>query len=179
MPNQKKETTIEKIQSHISESQGFIFVDYRGLTNTELEALRNSVEETEGALHIFKNTLLLIAMERNGIAISEENVLTGPTAAIFANSDIAASFKVVTVFQKQHELPSIKGGFIEGEFISAEKIVKIAKLPSKEILQAQVIGQINAPISGLVFTLKGITNKLVYALEAIKAQKHNSSEGVN
>ena len=171
MTKQKKEDTIHEIQEHLTGASAVVFADYRGLSAAQMETLRHNVYETGANLHVFKNSLTKLALERAGYDTPEEDVLTGPTIALFSDENFVEAFKALAEFAKENELPTIKGGYMATQVLAADKINAIAMLPPLEVLQAKLLGQLNAPITGLVHQLKGQMTKLVYTLEAIKKQK--------
>jgi len=171
MPNQKKEDTIQSIREKLSTAEAVVFSDYRGLSATNMEKLRNLLEEKGGSLHIFKNTLVKLALEREEYEQPVEDTLGGPTAVLFAHENLVDVFGALTEFAKENELPTIKSGYYGKSAISSEKVASIAKLPPLPVLQAQFLGQLNAPISGFVYQLNGMLSKLVWTLNAVKAAK--------
>ena len=100
-----------------------------------------------------------------------EKLLTGSTALLFGYKDQVMPTKVLAAFMKENEKLSIKGGILDGKLIDTKTVTMLSKLPSKEVLLAKVFGGMKAPITNLVFDLKGIINKFVYALSAIKDSK--------
>ncbi|NCS32274.1 50S ribosomal protein L10 [bacterium] len=178
MPNIKNIEQVEKLAQTLSKANGSVFVDYRGLSHTKLEELRLLVEQAGGQLQITKNTLLKIALEKNGSNMDEviSKDLTGPTATIFLGEDLITPLKNLSEFIKTNELPVIKSGFVEQNYTSAEQINKLAKLPSKEILLSMLMGTINAPTTSLARVIKAPVQYLVYALNGISSQKQQGGE---
>ena len=171
MPNQRKEDTIQQIQDHLSNASAVVFADYRGLSASQMESLRKSVSETGARLHIYKNSLTKLALERSGYETPDEETLVGPTVALFSDENFVESFKALATFSEENELPTVKGGYMNTAVLPAANVLAIAKLPPIEILQAKLLGQFNAPITGLVHQLKGQINSLVYTLKAIQDSK--------
>ena len=97
--------------------------------------------------------------------------LTGPNAIALGYDDPVVPAKIISEFAKDHDKLEIKAGMISGKVIGAEGIKSLASLPSKEVLVAQVLGGLNAPITGLVNVLQGNIRNLVYALNAIAEKK--------
>lgn len=171
MPNQKKEDTIQSIREKLSSAEAVVFSDYRGLSATNIEKLRNLLQEKGGSLHIYKNTLVKIALEREEYEESLDDTLTGPTAVLFAHENLVDVLGALTSFAKENELPTIKSGYYGKSAISGGKVTAIAKLPPLPVLHAQLLGQLNAPISGFVYQLNGMLSKLVWTLNAVKDAK--------
>lgn len=175
MSNPKKEATIQSIQEKLQAAAAIVFADYRGLSAGQMEELRHSIAEANSTLQVLKNSLVKIALEREGYELPEESVLEGPTAVLFSSDNLADSFKAIAEFAEKNELPQIKGGYLEQQILPVEKITKIAKLPPINVLQAQVVGQLNAPITGLVYQLQGQLSGLVYTLQALKEKKQTDN----
>lgn len=171
MPNQKKEDTITSIREKLSTSEAVVFSDYRGLSATKVEKLRNILQEKGGSYHIFKNTLIKLALEREGYPQLNDSTLEGPTAMLFAHTEPAEILKVLHEFSTENELPVIKSGYFGKDIITPDKVKRIANLPPLPILHAQLVGQLNAPISQFVYQLNGMLSKLVWTLQAVKEAK--------
>ncbi len=173
MPNKKNIEQVKKLTESLAEIEGLVFVDYQGASAREIEQLRNAVEELGGTFHIVKNTLLRIALMRSNILNSVHgiDVLKSPTAVLYLHEDIISPIKKLAEFIKANPQVSIKGGIINNELLPTQKIDEIAKLPSYDKLIAKLLGQIQAPVSGLVRTLSGINRSLVYTLDQIRIAK--------
>jgi large subunit ribosomal protein L10 len=176
MPSQKNIEEIKNLSDKINEAKSFILVDYRGLTVEQVTTLRREIKEAGGELKVAKNTLLKLAL-RKTVSKKEEveslkEALTGPTMVLFSFNDPIAPLKVLTKFAKETELPKIKVGILENNFLPLEKIEELAKLPGRDELRAKLVGQLNAPIFGFVNVFQGSLRKLVYALNAIKETKN-------
>lgn len=175
MPNQKNKDTLDTIKEKVAKAKSVIFAEYHGLSSNQVNELRSKIKESGAELSVAKNTLLKIALKENfSEKAGVENVekeLKGPVATIFAYEDAIAPIKVLTQFAKTLELPRIKGGIIDGEFASAEKIGILSNLPSREELLAKLVGVLKSPLFGFVNVLGGNQRKLVYALSAIAEKK--------
>jgi large subunit ribosomal protein L10 len=95
----------------------------------------------------------------------------GGVVSIFGTGDEVAPAQIIATFAKTHDVMTIFGGILEGKYIDAIKVTELSKLPSKEQLYAQLVGTLNAPISGFVNVLAGNLRGLVQVLNAIKEQK--------
>jgi large subunit ribosomal protein L10 len=101
--------------------------------------------------------------------------LEGPTAIAFALKDPVAPTKVILDFIREKRKASVKAGWIEGRLFNEEQLTALSKLPPREFLIAQVVGGIQAPISGFVGTLQGILSNFVYTLQAIVDKQQGSN----
>jgi large subunit ribosomal protein L10 len=122
-----------------------------------------------GAVYtVVKNRLFARAAKEVGIELSEP--LKGPTAFLFSNDPVSAC-KVLSGFIKREKRPSVKFGFLENRKVLPEEIVKIAKLPEREVLLSQVLSGLSGPISGLAGVLSGIIRRLIYTIRAVQEKK--------
>lgn len=177
MPNPSKEVKITDVQTMLKDAKALVLADYRGLTAVQIESLRHSLNEIGAKFFVFKNTLLKLALRRGGYTISDEKIFEGPTAVLVSTDDTVTSFKTLHTFSKEHELPTVKGGYFEGVAITSSDFAQIAQLPPIEVLRAKLLGSMNAPLYNLAYVLKGNISQLVYALKAVHDQK--ASEGVS
>ncbi len=173
MPNKKNIKQVKELTDSLLALEGLVFVDYQSASARDIEQLRNAVEELGGTFHIVKNTLLRIALMRSNILDTAHgiDVLKSPTALLYLHNDIISPIKKLAEFIKANPQVSIKGGIINHELLSAEKITGIAQLPGYEELMAKLLGQIQAPVSGLVRALSGVNRSLVYTLDQIRIAK--------
>ena len=170
---ERKQELIESYVEMLSHSQGVIFTNYRGLTVSQMEAVRDKLREVNAPYHVVKNTLLSLALERAGLPVQEE-LLTGPVAAGFCYTELPATAKVLTDLAKDFESFEVTGGLLGDKVLDVAGIKALAELPSRDVLLAQVVGSFQAPISGLVTALGGILRSLVYVLSARKEQLEGS-----
>lgn len=169
MPRPEKEKLVEELSERLSQSQVSILTDYTGLNVEAMTYLREQFRKASIDYRVFKNTLARIASKKSGL----ENMLEfieGPTGYAFSN-DPVASAKVLVDFMKSNPNMKIKCAILNGRLVDAGQVQAIANLPTREVLLAQLLGQMNAPISGLVTVLSGPIRKLVYALEDLRKQK--------
>lgn len=170
MPTQQKVEQVEQITNLFKESIGCWFIDARGLTVKEVQELRHNVREGGARMYVFKNNLAAIAMKNLELPEIPE-VLAGPTAFIFCESEIAASAKAVKEFAKEHEALEIKGGIVDGKVMSVEETLAIADLPSKEQLVAMLLSTMLAPVTGLARVCAAPAESLARAVKAVADQK--------
>lgn len=170
MEKQKKKEVIKDIKVKLEKSSVVILTEYKGMTMSQLSVLRKKMRPIDAEYKVLKNTLISLALKDkpyDGI----DKLLTGPTAVLFGYKDQVMPTKVLTEFMKTNEKLTIKGGILDGKLIDTKIITALSKLPSREVLIAKVLGGMKAPITNLVFDLKGILSKFVYALSAIKDKK--------
>lgn len=175
MPTNKKIDIVSDLTEKLTAAKSVVLADYRGLTTSQIEDLRQKIEEAGGTFIITKNTLLQLALQ-NAKCKMQNIKLKEPTATLFSFSDEIAPIKALAKFTKEWELPIIKLGFLGKDLISTERINEMAKLPSRNELLTQIVGLLQIPTYGLVSVLKGNVRKLVYLMQAINKQKTRGGE---
>ena len=149
-----------------------VFVDYKGITVAEDSALRSQMRKSEVEYAVVKNTLTRFAVKQVGLD-AVEPVLNGTTALAVSFTDPVAPARIVSEFAKKMNGKKliVKAGFVDGKVISPAEVSALADLPAKEVLQAQVLGTMLAPVTGLVNVLNANIRGLAVALQAIADQK--------
>ena len=166
----KKEGIITELSQKVDKAKSIVFTNYQGLTHQQIERVKKTAKKLEAEYVTTKNTLLQRALESKKLKIENED-LKEPTATLFIYNDIVAPLKELAAIIKELKLPKIKFGILEGKIITEKEVNKIATLPPLPILQAQLLGQMKAPISGLHRALNWNIQKLVLTLDAIKTKK--------
>jgi large subunit ribosomal protein L10 len=121
-------------------------------------------------MKVYKNTIVRIALANAGEPAMDE-ILAGPSAFVFAGSDVAASAKVLRDFAKDNKDLEIKGGLMEGAVLSASEVEAIASLPSRDQLMAQIAGAISGVARGLATTISGVPRGLAQSIKQVAEQK--------
>jgi large subunit ribosomal protein L10 len=165
----QKAAVVDQVAADIQNAGAVFAVDYRGMSVTQAAELRGKLIDAQASLRVVKNTLTERAADKAG-ADSLKELLEGPTALTFVNGDVAVAAKVIADFRRANELPQFKGGSMGGDPLSAEQIDAIAKLPSRDMLNAQLAGTIASPITGLVRGLNALISGLAIQLGAIAEQ---------
>ncbi|MBF0274113.1 MAG: 50S ribosomal protein L10 [Nitrospinae bacterium] len=156
----------EKFTSHGS----CFVVDYRGLTVEEITTARQELRKNNATLSVIKNTLARKASEGTSFNGLSEH-LKGPSSIIFTDDDVVDVAKTVIKLDKDLKDFEIKVAVLEGNVIDTDGIKSLSKLPPKEVLIAQLLGTMNAPIANFASGLNQIMAKLVYTIKAIEEQK--------
>lgn len=174
---QKKELLVAEVVEKLQKSKALIFANYQGLTHRQLEELKKKIKPLEAEISVTKNTLLKRALNQTGDlkAIEDEKSLEQPTATIFIYNDLVAPLKELAKVIKELSLPSIKFGILDKKMISAEQVLKLSSLPSKEVLIAQLLGNMKSPITGLAYALNWNLQKFVMTLKVISEKKQATS----
>lgn len=174
MPTQKKIELVEEYTEKFKESTSIFLADYSGIDVANTTELRRSFRAANVEYCILKNTLAKRSFQSAGIEGIDE-LLTGMTAFAFTSSDPVAPVKVIKEFNKKLKKDQsnlvIKGCVFEGKVFGPEQADAIAELPTREVLLAQFVGLLQAPLSKLLSTLQNTGQKLVGTLEEVKKQK--------
>jgi large subunit ribosomal protein L10 len=170
MNREQKAAVIEEITGQIQRSEAVFAVDYRGITVVQAAELRDKLRDADATLRVVKNTLTERAADSAG-AEALKPMLAGPTALTFARGDAAAAAKAVADYARATNLLPFKGGFMDGEALDADQIVAIARLPSRDVLNAQFVNIVAAPLTGLVTSLSNLISGLARQLSQIAEQK--------
>jgi len=171
MPAQSKLDVVAEIKQALDEAKGGVFlVDYRGLTVSEMAALRNNLREVGAEMRVYKNRLVQIALRENALPVMDE-LLLGPSAFVFVAEEPVASAKALATFAKDHPALEMKGGLVQNEVLDAPSMVALSKLPSREELMAKLLGTLTNPARGMVTVLSGVSRGLVTALDGIAKEK--------
>jgi len=146
-----KERIVEELAAELGSAETLIVADYRGLTNKQLEALRDALIPHGARFRIVKNTLTRRAAEQAG-ADALLVMLDGPTAIAFIESsgDPAAVAKALAATAKETNVLTLRGGILEGKALSGEEVDRLATLPPLDVLRGQLVGAIVAPLTQLL-----------------------------
>jgi large subunit ribosomal protein L10 len=169
MPRPEKEKLVEELSGKLSGSQMTILTDYTGLNVQAMTILREQLRKTSVEYHVYKNTLARIAAQKSGLD-DVVKFMDGPTGYVFSHDPVAPA-KVLTEFVKSNQNLKIKCAVLNGNVVEGSRVREIADLPPREILLSQLLGQMNAPIAGLVNVLSGPIRKLVYVLEDLRKKR--------
>ena len=162
MANPRNEAAVAKLREQLGDASTFFLVDYQGLSAEELGSLRVAVRDAGGSILVAKNTLINVVLKERGVEGFDE-MLTGPTALVLVGEEMAAPIKAITEFSKEHakELPKSKGGRLEGSLLGEDALEQVAKMPTKQEVQSQLVGLLLAPAQQLVGVLEGPQRNLV------------------
>lgn len=169
----KKEETVESLVEKFNRAKSVLVTNHSGLTVAESSDLKKKLKAVDAEYLVAKNTLIKLAAKKTGHEIPDE-VLEGPTSVLFSYGDEVSPIKELTTFAKTSEKPVVKSGLLGTAFLSADRISQLAKLPSKETLQAKVVGGLYSPLYGMVGVLNANLRNLVYTINAIKDQKSST-----
>ena len=172
---QEKKDYLSSLADTFKEAGSITFVDYTGMDVGMQQELKKRLKESDGHMFVAKNTLIQLAGKKANLPeeVIDSQILSGQTAVIVSNQDPVSPIQILGEFIKNSESLKFKAGVVEGAFQTKDSLLAISKLPGKTELFANVVGAISAPMYGLVSTLEGNLQKLVYILNAHKAQSAN------
>ena len=155
----QKEEAVNSLAAELKDASLVLLVDYRGINVEDATKLRKEVREANAEYKVIKNNIIKRALNANGES-GLDNLLEGPTALITSKEDYLAPAKAIYNFTKKNDFYKIKGGIVEGKVMTADEIITLAKLPSRQELLAKLAG-----------ALLGNITKLAVALDQVKVQK--------
>lgn len=162
---------IAALAERLAGTPTIVAADFRGLTVTQLGELRTRLRAADARFSVVKNTLARRAAAEGGREALVP-LLEGPTGLAWVSGDAAAAAKVLNDFAAEHPGSlTLKGGLLEGEELPAGDVVRLARLPSREQLLAQLAGGVAAPLSGLAGSLNQLVGGLARALAAVAAAR--------
>jgi large subunit ribosomal protein L10 len=171
MNKEQKAAAVEEVATRIQESEAVFAVDYRGISVPQAAELRQRLTEAGARFRVVKNTLTERAADQAG-ADDLKELLDGPTAFTFVSveGDPALAAKALATFKREHQLLEFKGGRMGGDVLSVEEIQSLARLPARDVLNAQFVGMVASPITGLVRGLNQLIAGLASQLHQIADQ---------
>lgn len=162
---EKKEQLVADYADKFSRSSAIFLTDYRGLSVSDMEALRAKIREAGGGYSIVKNTLTLRALQDANLPVSED-MLIGPTAIGFAYGEATPLAKILDDFARETQILQIKGGVMEGNVLSPKQVKSLASMPPREVIFAQLLGLIQQPGNRVAGVVNAAGSKLAATVKA-------------
>ena len=169
MKREEKEALVEEIGREIEEAEAIFAIDYRGISVTQSAELRGKLRDADASFRVVKNRLTKLAAAKAGVA-ELEPMLEGPTALTFVRGDTAMAAKAITTFNREYEVLTYKGGLMDGAELDEIKFKAIAKLPSRDALNAQLAGVVASPLVTLTRGLGSLISGLAIQLQQVADQ---------
>ena len=167
MARPEKAAKVAELERKFTDSAAVVLTEYRGLTVKDLQDLRRSLG-WDATYAVAKNTLALLAAREAGID-GIESTLVGPTAFTFITGDIAKVTKGLRDFAKAHPFLAIKGGVLEGKFLDAKAVLKLADLESREVLLSKMAGAMKGSLAKAAGTLAAPLSKSARLFGALQS----------
>lgn len=165
LSREEKAARVAQYKELLQESRGVILVDYRGLSVEDMEKIRRSMRPMAAQFQVIKNRMLALALEEYDLSLPEE-WLTGPTAVGYCTGEFPPVAKVLVEARDDTGKLALKGGWLNESILSAAQVERIADLPSREVLLAQVLRSIQGPGRQVAGTIAGGIRQVVNVLQA-------------
>ncbi|MGH9260548.1 MAG: 50S ribosomal protein L10 [Acidimicrobiales bacterium] len=166
----QKQDLVTSLADRLARSPVVYVTDFTGLNVARLTELRRRLHAAGVQYVVVKNTLARRALDSARVTGLADH-LGGPTGLVLAGADPVAAAKVLAEFRREHEKPTIRAGLVDGRAVTSAQVGRLATLPSRPELMAQVGGALQAPLAGLVGALQGVLQSMVGSLEALRAQR--------
>ena len=164
-----KEARVAQYKELLGSSNAIVITQYKALTMGQMNDLRGRLREVDARFQVTKNTLFQLALKEQG-SPTLDDMLIGTTAVGYLTGNVPAGTKVILAFAEESKALEVKGGLMDNRVLTAEQMVTLSKLPSREELLAQLVSRLQGPMYGLVSVLNGPMRGLVYALKARQDQ---------
>ena len=172
MKRPEKEKLVAELKQKLSGANALYYTDFTGLNVKRMTDLRRRLRKANVEYVVIKNTLALRAVNESGLVATK---LKGQTGLVIAKDAVAAA-KVLADFAKENDQrPAVKGGLFEGKLLDVDQVKKLASMPSREQMLAELGAGLMSPMAAFVGALNGLMYMMVGALEALKAQKEAAS----
>lgn len=172
MPKPVKIEQVAEIKERLENASVAVMTKYVGINAGKVTELRKKLRDQGVFLKVFKNRLAQRALDELGLS-GASSFMDGPTAWAFSKDPVAPA-KILKEFNKETPVVEMVGGVLEGKVVSKAQLEALASLPGREVLLAQVVGTMAAPLRNLVGVLSAPTRDLVNALDQIRKQKEET-----
>lgn len=166
MPTEQKEATVKAFEKQARDAKALIVTTVKALKTTEFNEIRAKLRPLKSEYRVVKNSLTKIALKNAGME-GLAALISGPSAVVIEQGDAIAATKAVFEFAKTHENLKINGGVFEGKVLTSAQLKAIASLPAREVLIAQLLGTLQAPMVNLVSVLQAPMRDLVGVLDQV------------
>lgn len=166
MKKKEKVLFTDNLTAELKSAKSLVLINYTGLSVKSQQELKKRLKEAGAKMLVVKNTLLKRASETAKLdkEMVTDEILSGQTALVISEADPISFIQVIGKFTKEFSVPQMKVGIVEGSFQSQAALAKLATLPGRDVLLGQLLGSLMSPSYGLVGTLNGNLQKLVYVL---------------
>ena len=170
MNKTERQETVESLTEQFRASPNLYVTDFTGLNVLRMTEFRRRLRSAGVTYVVVKNTLAQRALAANQVTGLDDH-LAGPTGLVLAGQDPIVAAKVLTDFAKEFEKPAIKIALVDGKMVTADQVLRLATLPTKDVLLSQLAGVMQAPLAQLAGVMNGMLYQVVGALEALRAQR--------
>ncbi|MCM8795746.1 MAG: 50S ribosomal protein L10 [Candidatus Omnitrophica bacterium] len=165
-----KQTQKRFIEDNLKDTSCVFILNYAKVSGPDFSTLRQSLRSHGARFVTVKNSVCRRALKETG---QEKllNLIEGPCGLVFVKDDPVGTSKILYNFSREHEFLKLRGGFLKDRILAATDIEALARLPSQEVLRAQLVMTLNLPLSGLVLVLKQLLRRFIYCLDQIRNKK--------
>lgn len=174
MDRRTKELVATELHEKLKVTKMAVFANFSGLSVGKVTELRNSLRKSDAELKVVKNTLLKIASKGTPFSVLEEH-FKGPLAITLNHGDIVQSTKILVEFAKKNAAIEIKGGMLDGKFLTKEQLGALAELPSREVLLGKLLSIFVTVQTSLVNVLSAVPRSVVQVLDAYRVKKESEN----
>ncbi len=154
---EQKKQIVSEIKENFQNATSVVFVDYRGINVSEDTALRKQCTESEVVYKVYKNNLMIRALNELGVSF-DPKMFEGTTSVAFAKDEVTAAKLVCDTIKNINKM-QVKFGYVNGELADAKQIEALSKIPSKPVLVSMLLGVLQGPVSALARALNEISKK--------------------
>jgi len=166
MPRTEKLERVAELKRQIEGSNALLLTEYRGLTVSEITTLRRSLRDADASFAVVKNTLMQRAAAEAGLEIAD--LLTGPSAVAFVGGDAVTAAKQIKSVAKQFPSLVLKGGFMDGQVLSADDANRLADLESRDVMLSKIAGLLKGEMSRAASMFVSVPSRFLSLLEAFQ-----------
>lgn len=172
MPKTRSQKTelLEKYKEILKNKSGYLLVNSDKIDTTTVTKLKVQLKDVDANFAVVKNSIFKVALQETEQPLQTQE-LDGPTALIYFEQDPTGPAKLLKQIQKENKLLDAKGGVFEGEFLSEERVMQLADIPSREVLLSQLLGSMSAPLTGFMNAITGNVRGLTMVLKGISEKK--------
>jgi large subunit ribosomal protein L10 len=174
MNRTEKQSQVDALAAKLVGASSIYVTDYSGLNVHNVTELRRRLRRAGVEYLVVKNTLARRALAGTRIS-GLGGHFAGPTAVALTAADAAAAAKVLTDFAKEFQKPSVKAALVDGREVTPDQVKRLAQLPPREVLLAELAGALQAPLAGFVGALSGLLSTFVGAVEALRSQRDTAA----
>ncbi len=165
-----RDKIVDKIRDGVTKQQASILVNYDKISSGDLSGLRKSLSKNKAKMYASRNSLVKVALKGTEMAGLAED-LKGMTAFVWTDADASAVSKLLVKFAEKNETFAIRGGVFQKSLLAKGDIKRLADLPAKEVLVAQLLGTLQSPMTRLARTLNGKTTELILLLKQLSEKR--------
>jgi large subunit ribosomal protein L10 len=172
MKRPEKEQLVVELKEKLGGAKALYYTDFSGLNVKSMTELRRRLRKANVEYVVIKNTLALRAVNESGL-VSQK--LKGPTGLVVAKDPVAAA-KVLSDFARENDKrPAVKGGLFDGRAVDAAQVAKLASMPSREQMLAELGASMQAPIAGIAIAMNSLLSMFAGAVDALKTQRESAA----